>query len=165
MIAMGDCGSVEPWLSAWFDGEVFGDDRARIERHLASCERCRATLDGYRAVRMAIRGATHAAGQRDLSAITWPPRPAPRPVRVEPSLTPRRSLLYDVARWLNPWPVFAGAVALVALIVGIGLWRPSPDALVEIERLDAAGPVLVLTANDGRTAIIWLSEPEESPPL
>jgi hypothetical protein len=80
-------------------------------------------------------------------------------------LTPRRSLLYDVARWINPWPVFAGAAALVALILGIGLWRPStPDALVEIERLDAAGPVMVLTANDGRTAIIWLSEPDESAP-
>jgi hypothetical protein len=79
-------------------------------------------------------------------------------------LTPRRRLLYDVARWFNPWPVFAGAAAMVALIVAIGLWRPAiPEALVEIERLDAAGPVMVLTGGDGRTTIIWLVEPEETP--
>jgi hypothetical protein len=78
-------------------------------------------------------------------------------------LTPRRRLLYDVARWFNPWPVYAGAAAMVALIVGIGLWRPpSPDGLAEIERLDAAGPVMVLTGGDGRTTIIWLVEPEET---
>lgn len=164
-IAAGDCDALEPWLSAWFDGEVFGEDRARIERHVAGCERCRAALDGYRLMGSEIRGAARTAAARDLAAITWPPKPAPRPAPVEPALTPRRSLLYDVARWINPWPVFAGAAALVALILGIGLWRPSPpDALVEIERLDAAGPVMVLTANGGRTAIIWLSEPEESPP-
>jgi anti-sigma factor RsiW len=165
MIAAGDCGALEPWLSAWLDGEVFGEDRTRIERHVASCERCRAALDGHRLMGSAIRGVTQTAAARDLTAITWPPKPAPLPVRPVPALTPRRSLLYDVARWINPWPVFAGAAALVALILGIGLWRPStPDALVEIERLDAAGPVMVLTANDGRTAIIWLSEPDESAP-
>jgi hypothetical protein len=77
-------------------------------------------------------------------------------------LTLRGRLLYDVARWSNPWPVFAGAAALVVLLIGIGLWRPpAAERLVEIERLDAAGPVMVFTADEGRTAIIWLSEPEE----
>jgi hypothetical protein len=77
-------------------------------------------------------------------------------------LTPRRRLFYDVARWSHPWPVFAGAAALVALIVGVGLWTPVvPERLVEIDWLDAAGPVMVFTADEGRTAIIWLSEPDE----
>lgn len=161
MTGSGECDAVDPWLSAWVDGEVFGDERERVERHVAGCGRCRATVADYRVMGATLRVATQHASTRDLSAIAWPPRPA----RVEPSLTPRRRLLYDVARGINPWPVFAGAAAMVAFLVGIGLWRPAiPEVLVEIERLDAAGPVMVLTANDGRTAIIWLSDPDDALP-
>ncbi len=159
----GECDAADPLLSAWVDGEVFGDERALVERHLATCARCRAVVDDYRVMGSTLRVAAQRASARDLSAIAWPPRPSTAPSRVAPALTPRRRLLYDVARWFNPWPVFAGAAAMVALIVGIGLWRPAiPEALVEIERLDAAGPVMVLTGGDGRTAIIWLVEPEET---
>ncbi|MFZ5877713.1 MAG: zf-HC2 domain-containing protein [Nitrospirota bacterium] len=157
----GECDSIDPLLSAWVDGEVFGDDRARVERHVAGCARCRAAAADYRVIGATLSAATHRAAARDLSAIAWPPRPSTAPVHAELALTPRRRLLYDVARWFNPWPVYAGAVAMVALIVGIGVWRPAiPEALVEIERLDAAGPVMVLTGGDGRTTIIWLVEPE-----
>jgi anti-sigma factor RsiW len=165
MTGSGECDAVDPWLSALVDGEVFGDERERVERHVASCGRCRATVADYRVMGATLRAAAQHASTRDLSAIAWPPRPSMRPARIEPRLTPRWRLLYDVARWINPWPVFAGAAAMVALIVGIGLWRPAiTEALVEIERLDAAGPVMVLTVGDGRTAIIWLSEPEDPLP-
>lgn len=165
MTGSGECDAVDPWLSAWVDGEVFGDERERVERHVAVCGRCRATTEHYRLMGASVREAIDAASSRDLSAIAWPPGPLTRPTRIAARLTPHRRLLYDVARRINPWPVFAGAAATVALIVGIGLWRPTiPEVLVEIERLDAAGPVMVLTAGDGRTAIIWLSEPEDIPP-
>src|SRR5574341_1326783 len=107
MIASEDCDAVEPFLSAFLDGELFGADRATVERHLVGCGRCRAVVEEYR-------------------------------------------------QW--------GAALLVALLIGIGLWRPPvPERLVDIERLDAAGPVMVFTADEGRSAIIWLSEPEERP--
>ncbi|MFZ5862454.1 MAG: zf-HC2 domain-containing protein [Nitrospirota bacterium] len=164
MSGSGECDAIAPLLSAWVDGEVFGRERALVERHVAGCARCRTVAGDYRVIGATLSVATHRAAARDLSAIAWPPIPASAPIRVEPALTPRRRLLYDVARWFNPWPVFAGAAAMVALIVGIGLWRPSlPEALVEIERLDAAGPVMVLTGGDGRTTIIWLVDPEETP--
>jgi anti-sigma factor RsiW len=159
----GECDAIDPLLSAWVDGEVFGDERELVERHLAGCARCRTVVADYRVIGATLSVAAHRASARDLSAIAWPPRPATAPSRAEPALTPLRRLIYDVARWFNPWPVYAGAAAMVALIVGIGLWRPAiPEALVEIERLDAAGPVMVLTGGDGRTTIIWLVEPEET---
>jgi anti-sigma factor RsiW len=165
MTGSGECDAVDPVLSALVDGEVFGDERERVERHVATCGRCRATVADYRAMGATLRAAAQHASAQDLSTIAWPPRPVTRPTQTAARLTPRRRLIYDVARWINPWPVFAGAAAMVALIMGIGLWRPAiPEALVEIERLDAAGPVMVLTAGDGRTAIIWLSEPEDPLP-
>lgn len=161
IIASDDCDTVEPFLSAFVDGELRGPERATVDRHLTGCDRCRAVVTEYREWGPALRDTVAAEATRDLSAVTWPRSPAP--VRPSPALTPRRRVFYDVARWGNPWPVFAGAAALVALIVGIGLWTPAdPERLVEIDRIDAAGPVMVFTANQGRTAIIWLSEPEES---
>ncbi len=165
MVASDDCDAVEPFLSAFLDGEIFGADRATVERHLVGCGRCRALMEEYRAWGPALRGAVERAAVRDLSAITWPPASVRSPASSSRILTPRRVLLYDVARRANPWPVFAGAAALVVLLVAIGLWRPpAPERLVEIDRLDAAGPVMVFTADEGRTAIIWLSEPEQGPP-
>jgi anti-sigma factor RsiW len=164
MIASEDCDAVEPFLSAFLDGELFDADRTTVERHLVGCARCRAAVEEYRRWGPALRERIERAATRDLSAITWPPAPVPSPADSSRSLTPRRALAYDVARWSNPWPVFAGSAALVALLIGIGLWRPpAPERRVDIERLDAAGPVMVFTADEGRSAIIWLSEPEERP--
>lgn len=162
MIASDDCDAVEPLLSAYFDGELVGVERAEVERHLAGCRRCRAVVEAYRGWGPALREVVADQAARDLSAVTWPPAAGKAPARPPRTLTLRRGLFYDVARRRNPWPVFAGAAALVALIIGIGVWRPAvPERVVEIERLDAAGPVMVFTADEGRTAIIWLSEPEE----
>jgi anti-sigma factor RsiW len=165
MIDFDDCDAIDPYLSAFVDEELFGADRATVEGHLAGCDRCRSVVKDYRGWGVALRDAVEAGSARDLSPVAWPPAPARTQDRSPAALTPRRRLFYDVARWLNPWPVFAGAAALVALVVGIGVWNPTaPDRLVEIERIDAAGPVMVFTANEGRTAIIWLSEPEATPP-
>lgn len=161
MIAPDDCDAMDQFLSAFADGELLGVDRATVERHLAGCARCRATVNDYREWGTALLETVGTKAARDLSGITWPPAPVRAPAH-PPLLTPRRRLFYDVARWSHPWPVFAGAAALVALIIGVGLWRPeAPERLVEIDRLDAAGSVMVFTADEGRTAIIWLSEPEE----
>lgn len=166
MIASDDCDAVDPFLSAFVDGELFGTDRSMVERHLAGCGRCRAAVAAYREWGTALRETVASEATRDLSAIAWPPAAAPAARRDAPRLTHRGRLFYDVARWAHPWPVFAGAVALVALIIGVGLgvglWRaPVPERLVEIDRLDAAGSVMVFTTDGGRTAIIWLSETEE----
>jgi anti-sigma factor RsiW len=164
MIASDDCDAVDPFLSAFADGELFGADRSTVEQHLAGCVRCRSSVDAYREWGTVLRETVASGAARDLSVITWPPAAAPAARSESPRLTRRGRLFYDVARWAHPWPVFAGAAALVALIIGVGLWRPPlPERVVEIDRLDAAGSVMVFTADGGRTAIIWLSESKEPP--
>jgi len=160
MIASDDCDAVDPFLSAFADGELSQGDRLVVERHLSGCARCRAAVASFREWGAILRETAASEATRDLSAIGWPPAPVAGPEAAR--LTPRGKLFYDVARWAHPWPVFAGAAALVALIIGVGVWRaPVPERLVEIDRLDAVGSVMVLTADGGRTAIIWLSETEE----
>lgn len=162
MIASDDCEAVDPFLSAFVDGELFGADRSAVERHLAGCGRCRSAVDAYREWGAVLRETVASEAATDLSRIAWPRDAASDPQREAARLTPRGRVLYDVARWLHPWPVFAGAAALVALIIGVGVLRaPVPERVVEIDRLDAAGSVMVFTADGGRTAIIWLSETEE----
>jgi len=154
-----ECGTLEPALSAFADDEVFGPERDAVVRHLAACEACRRTLDGHRRLGAALREQVAADAQRDLSAIAWPPR------RAAPALTRRRRLLYDVTRWFDPWPVLAGSAALAALVIGI-LWSapgPEPSNRVDIERLDAAGPVMVIPGNGGRMTIIWLFDADDQP--
>ncbi len=154
-----ECGTLEPALSAFADDEVFGPERDAVVRHLAACEACRRTLETYRRVGAALRERVSADAQRDLSAIAWPPR------RAAPALTRRRRLLYDVTRWVDPWPVLAGSAALAVLVIG-ALWLapdPEPTNRVDIERLDAAGPVMVIPGNGGRMTIIWLFDADDQP--
>jgi len=42
-------------VSALFDGELAGDDAARVQTHLASCTSCRALLDDLQEIRGALR--------------------------------------------------------------------------------------------------------------
>ena len=161
-IASDDCAAVDPLLSPFVDGELFGADQSLVERHLEGCARCRAAVEAYREWGVLFRETVASEAARDLSAISWPRDAAPTTQEAIARLTPRGGVFYDVARWLHPWPVFAGATLLVALIIGVGLVRaPAPERLVEIDRLDAAGSVMVFTADGGRTAIIWLSETEK----
>jgi anti-sigma factor RsiW len=43
-----DCKHVWEFISAYIDGEVDADLRARIDRHLETCEICSAVLDSTR---------------------------------------------------------------------------------------------------------------------
>jgi anti-sigma factor RsiW len=160
-----DCETIEPALSAFADDEIFGRDREAVVRHLAGCAACRRTFNHYRAFGSALRDRAAELTPHDLSAITWPP--AATPARPVPSraLTPRRRLLYDVARWLDPWPVLAGSAVLVALLIGVLLLQPTPRVanLAEIERLDAEGPVMVIPGSGGRMTIIWVFDTSDWP--
>ena len=42
------CDRVEPLLSAWVDGELRADERARLGQHVAACARCRAEITTLR---------------------------------------------------------------------------------------------------------------------
>lgn len=156
------CETIEPALSALADRELFGAERETVVGHVAVCETCRRTLEDYRLLGTAFREGIQAGSERDLSAIAWPPRATPAPSR---ALTRWRRLIYDVTRWVDPWPVLAGAAALIALVVGVWLVQPAPVPvnMVEIERVDAEGPVMVIPGSGGKMTIIWLFDADDQP--
>ncbi|WP_367305986.1 anti-sigma factor family protein [Alicyclobacillus acidocaldarius] len=68
---MQSCEFVEPMLSAYLDGELAKDDKARVEAHLEVCARCQGLVDAMRADDRAL-----SSWARTLTA------PADMPMRV-----------------------------------------------------------------------------------
>jgi hypothetical protein len=54
LAAMKDCQEFAVELSAYFDGELEGDSKAALERHLEHCESCHKRLDGMTRLRVAL---------------------------------------------------------------------------------------------------------------
>src|SRR5262245_42356661 len=132
------CDDLEEELSAYSDGELVRPARDRLVQHLALCDQCPKVLDRYRAFGAALRDQAEVLSRRELWMIAWPIDHAP--VRsTDRALTPRRGLIYHVTRWFDPWPVLAGATALIALLIGLQMFRsaPFPSNAVEIDQLDA----------------------------
>lgn len=51
-----DCGWVDERLDAYVDGELSASEKARVERHLPSCEACSAVAKGLRGVKASLSG-------------------------------------------------------------------------------------------------------------
>lgn len=92
---------VDPDLSAYLDGELTAADRARVEDHLRSCDRCSARLAELRATASLIAALPSARPSRSLV----------------PALTPRWN-------WLRPFrsvsAIASGAFLFVFLLTAIG---------------------------------------------
>jgi predicted anti-sigma-YlaC factor YlaD len=90
-------------LSAYLDGEVWGDERATIAEHLAACEGCRRELAEVAEARAQVRG---------LPLLEPPPGLVPAPAsRPRPFL--RR-------RWAWAASAAAAAVIVVGIVLGGG---------------------------------------------
>src|SRR6266540_2535065 len=104
-------------LSAYLDGEVDQDVRSSIERHLSTCDSCRALLGDFRSVA--------AAAARE----TPPPVPGDLRLRVRRALdaqsTPRPT---GFAGWLGPYRLGLAAAAAVVLVIGLWAVRQGPPA-------------------------------------
>jgi anti-sigma factor RsiW len=120
---MGECSDIRNQLSAWIDGELDAAGRARVDAHLASCERCRGLARDLTGVRDAARRLgpltppdhvwLEVAGQIRLTH--------PRPATVAPRLRSRPALV----QWLGL------AAALILLTLGAYVFTrlvPAPEA-------------------------------------
>jgi anti-sigma factor RsiW len=116
-------------LSAYFDGEVRSPWKERIERHIASCLSCAATIDGYGRIRTAIASceagddAFVEAKERVIRAVSG-------------GAFPRR-LRAGVFNWDRaialPYPAAAGlAVAFMALIAALTITSLRPAASIPV---------------------------------
>jgi anti-sigma factor RsiW len=133
------------WIDDLVSGELPDDRLEELERHLASCEECRAERDVLRA----LRGAT-----RRLAEATAPPVALETAVRSaldaaddEPPVASRR-----VGR---PLPWLAAAAALALMVAGVWWLRAPPQddlpaGAVESYRLHRDGqlPHAVVTADE-----------------
>ena len=131
--------------------------RARVERHLAACERCRATVERHRA---AI-----------LSLDAWPVESVPPPL--EPTGVERSSTLPAPRRWLVPAGATLAVVALACGLVALRLARTEglkvlprtgelstfeALALAEHAALASDRPKLDLVETDAGSIRRWLRE-------
>jgi len=97
-----------PWL---VNGTLEGEELRRVEEHLRSCLTCRREVDELRRLRREIQAASDVSpsetpGLERLLAEVEAERPRPRS-----------------RRWFRPWqPMLAAAV--LAAVVGIGVWPP-----------------------------------------
>jgi hypothetical protein len=100
----------EDWqqlVSAYCDGEVTPEERARVEAHLAECAECAEALAAYRRLGQAIRALPQGTPSRTL----W--------FRIQEGLArPARPL------WWRLLPVASAAVVLLVAVVAGFLLRP-----------------------------------------
>ena len=101
------CGKAQRWISANHDGELDAERLKTVQRHLASCGRCRAyaaDLGGLGDVLDSVSVVEPRWGYEN--------RLAARIANVEPDS--------GRSRWVRPWPVGIGAAAFsagVALVI------------------------------------------------
>jgi anti-sigma factor RsiW len=108
-----------------------GEERARFEEHLQSCERCRADLDGFRAAAAQLAFAPEGPappealrGRLLLTARAERPKLVPLRSRRRPSLATALAA--------------AVAVAACAAAIGLGLWAASlHGSLSQARRVEA----------------------------
>lgn len=119
-----------PWLA---NGTLAGGERDRVERHLAACPACREELAREQALAAALCEAGEIAPSphpaqlaRLLGRLDEPAAAEPAPARPRPFARRLRRLAAG-----TPVPVrwaLAAQLALVALLLATGDWRPEPPA-------------------------------------
>lgn len=154
------CFEARPLLSALVDGEADDLQRARVERHLRSCTRCR----DFR--RFSLRTQALAREPQAVSSLTPAPgeylRAAAR-LALEVKASGGRRRRPDSWRSVVAGATLVAALSLGAGLGGLGVWtltqeaaEPQAIAVVELVRVVAGrtldpgvmveGPVSVLTA-------------------
>jgi len=108
------CRLAERLLDEYAEGAITARNRARVERHLAGCERCREQLAAVQGV---VRG---------LNAMPREQPPADFSARVMAAVVQMQTVPERVSMYLHRLYA-AGAAAAVALIIVLGLLlRPVP---------------------------------------
>ena len=113
-----DCKTVQPYLSAYHDGELSALLTATVTQHIQSCESCAAELSAFKSLGLAFAQAPMPAKPADL----WQRIERDLPTAAEPV-----TLLKRFRVWVRESPYGTGLVSMAAsilllLLLGFGLW-------------------------------------------
>ncbi|MDD5301802.1 MAG: zf-HC2 domain-containing protein [Elusimicrobia bacterium] len=106
-----------PELSAYLDGALAPEPRARVELHMSSCGECRAELDSLRHMKLALSSAPRRTMPADLVFAL------------------ERRFVSGARPWYAPLVkpmVWAPAGALAVAAIAVSLWLRSAATLEEI---------------------------------
>lgn len=158
---MTSCQRVGPRLDAYFDGELSGFHRARVDRHLRRCAACRADLERLGEVGEWVREAAGTPPLLDLWASL-----APRLAELESGRRPGllgASWREALQGLLLPRPArIAALLAAFLLLFLFSLGRPEPEPSEVVQWLSpqADHEVVVLPPGAGGPTVIWVTDPE-----
>ncbi len=119
---------VEEMISAYMDGELSPEDRARVERHLDTCADCAWNL-------WTLRQTVDMLGR-------LPSMPVPRPFTISEAQIPEPTGLFQ---WI-PYSYLKGATALVALLLVLVLAGEAMLHYISIRGMPALAPAKQWTA-------------------
>ncbi len=111
-----DCKTVQPYLSAYHDGELAAGQAATVAKHVESCESCEAELRAFESLGSAFAQTPFPAKPSDL----WQRIERELPTAAEPVTLSKR---FSV--WVRESPYGAGLVSMAAsvlVLLGAGLW-------------------------------------------
>ena len=143
-------------LQAYYDGELRGLARWRVERRLARDPAARGELLALEETGRLLREAEAEAGEPDLWEAIRLRLPALDARRAEVEETPAapRTRLWA----LSPWVGVGVAAAALALAIGIE-WGDS-SVPGSVRWIDSRGAPLMVLQDDSKATIIWVLEGE-----
>ena len=160
------CLSTSKLLDPYFDQELTGEERRRVEEHLQKCPTCQDSLKLMERIRGAIKPPVDEAIEKEDFQSMW------QNIQREIRLGERPSWREAIRGWLDISPLFRKkvwipALATVAILVSIMvplLYKkiPSPSVLSVVEYVDSPlYNVMVYESEKSNVTVIWLFEGEE----
>lgn len=135
-----DCNTVQPYLSAYHDGELSAGQSATVAKHVELCQACAAELSAFASIGMAF------------SQTSIPSKPSDLWRRIETELAEvdePSTLTRSFIDWIRESPLAVGLVSMAAsvlVLLGAGLWyggRSGHDM--------AGGRAIALHGGDGHS--------------
>ncbi|HUF89368.1 MAG TPA: zf-HC2 domain-containing protein [Gemmatimonadota bacterium] len=129
-----DRGHVGELLDAWRTGELEPAEGARVEAHLAECERCRAELSALEILAIAVERGQEA---RRRSAAELEPDWAAQRAAIVARTSGRPRAARGGRRAFWRWAPQVALAAVAVIVIGV-VWRgTTPDSAPESARLEA----------------------------
>jgi hypothetical protein len=153
-------------LSAFLDGELSPDERAQVEKHLASSEADRLLLSELQALRSEVAALPPAAMSPDFAdrvvraavAEAEKHNPAAAAASLPPPAASRSS-----RRWLIGAAVASAAALAASILLVLSFWRrglpPAPDEIVKIDADKATEQIVA--ASDHFLKTLYAAVPSE----